>query len=150
MFSVGNFETTMPKTLPHKRQRTSAKEFAHQAMFFFQNDKESMPPPVATEETPAADDSVVIVEDEGVEPNVSNKNAESTEPDVDVEAKEPETPAEAKEAPAVTKEAPVVAKETSTFIASAAAGKISSLDIVIVIKVFRLICYRQRLTDNFY
>ncbi len=131
--NVGNFETNM-QTYNHTKDKEPLRKSLQASPVFFQNDKESMPPPVASEETPAADDSVVIVEDEGVEPNDSNKNAESTEPDVAVEAKEPEKPAEAKEAPVVTKEAPVVAKETSTFIASAAAGKISSLDIEIVIR----------------
>ena len=79
-----------------------------------------MPPPVTTEETAAADDSVVIVEDEGVEPNVSNKTIETAETKVAVAAKESEELVKAKEAPEP------VAKETSTFIASAAAGKIST------------------------
>jgi len=87
-------------------------------LLIFQSDKESMPPPVATEETAAADDSVVIVEDEGAEPNDSNKTVEPTESGVAAEAIELEKPVEAKEAP-------IVAKEASTFIASAAAGRIS-------------------------
>ena len=85
---------------------------------YLQSDKDSMPPPVTTEETTAADDSVVIVEDEGVEPNVSNKTVETAETNA---AKESEESVKAKEAPEP------VAKETSTFIASAAAGKILTL-----------------------
>ena len=94
-------------------------------LIYFQSDKDSAPPPVTTEETAAADDSVVIVEDEGVEPNVSNKTVETTESGVAVVAKEVEEPVKAKEASVEAKKAPEpVAKEASTFIASAAAGKI--------------------------